>query len=73
MNSESLDIKDVPEFIDIDFRNLFFFPSQVPQMILNDWIKKSNGANCNILVTQPRRISAIALAKRVAKERGERV
>lgn len=47
--------------------------TQVPQMIIDDWIRKGNGANCNILVTQPRRISAISLAKRVAKERREKI
>ena len=31
------------------------------------------GATCNIVVTQPRRISAISIAERVAAERGESV
>ena len=31
------------------------------------------GAGCNIIVTQPRRISTISIAERVAAERGERV
>ena len=31
------------------------------------------GATCNIVVTQPRRISAISIAERVAAERGEMV
>jgi ATP-dependent RNA helicase DHX36 len=31
------------------------------------------GANANMIVTQPRRISAIGVAERVADERGERV
>nr|XP_045581846.1 ATP-dependent RNA helicase DHX30-like [Procambarus clarkii] len=47
--------------------------TQVPQMILDQWIKEDRGCECNILITQPRRISAISLAKRVAKERGEKV
>ena len=29
------------------------------------------GSGCNIVVTQPRRISAISIAERVASERGE--
>ena len=29
------------------------------------------GATCNVIVTQPRRISAISIAERVAAERGE--
>merc|ERR1711871_1786632 len=44
--------------------------TQVPQFIL-DSIK--TGAPCNILVSQPRRISAMGLAERVAAERGESV
>ena len=31
------------------------------------------GATCNVVVTQPRRISAISVAERVASERGERL
>ena len=44
--------------------------TQVPQFIL-DSVK--TGAPCNILVSQPRRISAMGLAERVAAERGESV
>uniref|UniRef100_A0A0P4W1J7 RNA helicase n=1 Tax=Scylla olivacea TaxID=85551 RepID=A0A0P4W1J7_SCYOL len=47
--------------------------TQVPQMILDQWVQEGRGADCNILVTQPRRISAISLAKRVAGERGEAI
>ncbi|GIY91686.1 ATP-dependent RNA helicase DHX30 [Caerostris extrusa] len=45
--------------------------TQVPQYILDHYIEKNKGANCNIVVTQPRRISAISIAERVANERGE--
>ncbi|KAI8824273.1 P-loop containing nucleoside triphosphate hydrolase protein [Fimicolochytrium jonesii] len=45
--------------------------TQVPQFILDDFITKRRGAECNILVTQPRRISAIGVAERVAAERAE--
>ena len=31
------------------------------------------GADCNIIVTQPRRISAVSVADRVANERAEEV
>jgi ATP-dependent RNA helicase TDRD9 len=41
--------------------------SQVPQYILEDAYRKK--AHCNILVTQPRRMSAKLLAERVALER----
>ncbi|CAL4179424.1 unnamed protein product [Meganyctiphanes norvegica] len=47
--------------------------TQMPQFILDSWIKEFRGSECNIVVTQPRRISAIALAKRIAKERHERI
>ncbi|GAX74060.1 hypothetical protein CEUSTIGMA_g1510.t1 [Chlamydomonas eustigma] len=47
--------------------------TQVPQYILEDAIEQGQGASCSILVTQPRRISALGLAARVAAERGEEV
>ena len=45
--------------------------TQVPQYILEDRIAKGSGSVTNILVTQPRRISALSVASRVAEERGE--
>jgi small subunit ribosomal protein S24e len=47
--------------------------TQLPQLILDEWIDKGKGAQCNIVCTQPRRIAAISIADRVAKERGETV
>ena len=47
--------------------------TQVPQYILEDCIQHENGHMTNILVTQPRRISAVSVAKRVAEERGEKI
>ena len=43
--------------------------TQVPQFILDS----AEGASCKIAITQPRRISATSLARRVASERCERV
>ncbi|KAK4052988.1 hypothetical protein OIO90_004112 [Microbotryomycetes sp. JL221] len=45
--------------------------TQIPQLILDDAIMAGKGAECNIVCTQPRRIAAISVAERVAKERGE--
>ncbi|XP_072919383.1 ATP-dependent RNA helicase A isoform X1 [Hemitrygon akajei] len=45
--------------------------TQVPQYILDDYIRKGRGSECNIVVTQPRRISAVSVAERVGCERGE--
>eukprot|EP00057_Strongylocentrotus_purpuratus_P019896 XP_011674370.1 PREDICTED: ATP-dependent RNA helicase A-like protein [Strongylocentrotus purpuratus] len=45
--------------------------TQVPQFILDSYIRAGKGAECNIAVTQPRRISAISIAERVAYERTE--
>lgn len=42
--------------------------TQVPQIILDDCIVRRT--RCNIIVTQPRRISAISVSKQVNKERG---
>lgn len=36
-------------------------------------IESGNGGSCNIICTQPRRISAISLAERVANERADKV
>ena len=46
--------------------------TQVPQFILESEIAAGRGGQTNIIVTQPRRISAIGLAERVAAERCER-
>lgn len=43
--------------------------TQVPQLLLDDMVMNGAGAKCSILVTQPRRLSAIGVAERVAKER----
>lgn len=45
--------------------------TQVPQILLDDFILRQQGSRCNIVCTQPRRIAAISVAQRVAKERGE--
>lgn len=45
--------------------------TQVPQYILDYYIHHHRGAYCNIVVTQPRRISAVSIAERVAEERCE--
>ncbi|KAM9283200.1 ATP-dependent RNA helicase A isoform 1-T1 [Morus bassanus] len=45
--------------------------TQVPQYILDEYIKTNRAAECNIVVTQPRRISAVSVAERVSYERGE--
>ncbi|CAH8569517.1 unnamed protein product [Dicrocoelium dendriticum] len=45
--------------------------TQIPQFILDSFLEAGKGAECAVLVTQPRRISAISLAERVAFERGE--
>ncbi|EZA54348.1 Dosage compensation regulator [Ooceraea biroi] len=45
--------------------------TQVCQFILDDYIASGQGAYCSIVVTQPRRISAVSVADRVAVERCE--
>lgn len=47
--------------------------TQLPQFILDDWSARGKGGECNIVCTQPRRISAIGVAERVAEERLEKV
>jgi len=41
----------------------------VPQFILDSMITDSNGSRASIVITQPRRLSAIGVAARVATER----
>ncbi|NXE95347.1 DHX36 helicase, partial [Menura novaehollandiae] len=45
--------------------------TQVTQFILDDHIERGRGSTCRIVCTQPRRISAISVAERVAAERAE--
>lgn len=45
--------------------------TQVCQFILDDYISSGQGAYCSIAITQPRRISAVSVADRVAAERCE--
>lgn len=45
--------------------------TQLPQYILESEIESGRGAFCSIICTQPRRISAMAVAERVSSERGE--
>ncbi|XP_052199353.1 DExH-box ATP-dependent RNA helicase DExH1 isoform X2 [Diospyros lotus] len=45
--------------------------TQLPQFILEEEISSLRGGNCNIMCTQPRRISAISVAARISSERGE--
>ncbi|XP_073070244.1 putative ATP-dependent RNA helicase DHX57 isoform X2 [Manis javanica] len=47
--------------------------TQIPQFILDDSLTGPPEKVANIICTQPRRISAISVAERVAKERVERV
>ena len=47
--------------------------TQIPQFILEDQMARGKGGHCSVVCTQPRRISAIGVAERVAAERGERV
>ncbi|XP_062166385.1 DExH-box ATP-dependent RNA helicase DExH1 isoform X1 [Alnus glutinosa] len=45
--------------------------TQLPLFILEDEISSLRGADCCIMCTQPRRISAISVAARIASEKGE--
>ncbi|KAL7419306.1 hypothetical protein Q5752_006143 [Cryptotrichosporon argae] len=47
--------------------------TQVPQLIFDDWTNRGDGAKCNIVCTQPRRLAAMSVAERVADERGEQL
>lgn len=47
--------------------------TQIPQFILEDYINSGQGSYCNVAVTQPRRISAVSVAERIAVERNEQI
>nr|XP_022918693.1 putative ATP-dependent RNA helicase DHX57 [Onthophagus taurus] len=50
--------------------------TQVPQFLLDDWLgnfSKTKSGHREIICTQPRRISAIGVAERVAEERLEKI
>ncbi|KAI9120122.1 hypothetical protein K1719_008770 [Acacia pycnantha] len=47
--------------------------TQIPQFILESEIDSVRGALCNVICTQPRRISAMSVSERVASERGEKL
>ena len=47
--------------------------TQVPQLVLDALIDALQGADASMVVTQPRRISAISVAERIAQERCERI
>ncbi|CAL8147757.1 unnamed protein product [Orchesella dallaii] len=47
--------------------------TQCCQLILDEMIQSGNGSLCNIVCTQPRRISAVTVAERVAEERDEQI
>ncbi|XP_069778183.1 ATP-dependent RNA helicase DHX30 isoform X2 [Narcine bancroftii] len=44
--------------------------TRIPQFILEKFITDNRGAQCNILITQPRRISAVSVGQRVGYEIG---
>ncbi|KAL8868782.1 MAG: hypothetical protein Q9174_004757 [Haloplaca sp. 1 TL-2023] len=47
--------------------------TQVPQIVLDEAIVKGHGTDCNVICTQPRRIAATSVARRVADERSQRL
>ncbi|KAK0150638.1 putative ATP-dependent RNA helicase DHX30 [Merluccius polli] len=44
--------------------------TRIPRFLLEGRVRGGEGATCNVLVTQPRRISAVSVAQRVAQEMG---
>ncbi|XP_017540855.1 ATP-dependent RNA helicase DHX30 [Pygocentrus nattereri] len=44
--------------------------TRIPRFLLEGRVRGGAGAHCNILVTQPRRISAVSVAQRVSQEIG---
>lgn len=47
--------------------------TQLPQLVLDEAISQGRGGQVEMICTQPRRISAMSVAERVASERAEKV
>ena len=47
--------------------------TQVPQILLEAATRMDRGGQCNVICTQPRRIAATSVARRVADERNEKL
>ncbi len=47
--------------------------TQIPQFLIDHYIKNGQGGEIHMICTQPRRLSAVAVAERVASERDETV
>ncbi|XP_039287143.1 ATP-dependent DNA/RNA helicase DHX36 [Nilaparvata lugens] len=73
MQEEILDVVDKNQVIVISGETGCGKTTQVAQFILDDQIERGNGSKCRIICTQPRRISAISVAERVADERAEKI
>ncbi|KAM3186116.1 hypothetical protein ACTXT7_004995 [Hymenolepis weldensis] len=68
---EFLDLVDNNQVVVISGETGSGKTTQLPQYLLEHAILRDNGSCTRIIVTQPRRISAISVAERVASERGE--
>ncbi|XP_037705813.1 ATP-dependent RNA helicase DHX30 isoform X1 [Choloepus didactylus] len=44
--------------------------TRIPQLLLERYVVEGRGAHCNVIITQPRRISAVSVAQRVSHELG---
>lgn len=71
VRAELLDLTDQNEVVVIVSDTGSGKTTQVPQVLLDHAIEAGRGAFCNIICTQPRRLSATSIAHRVAFERGE--
>ncbi|KAG8903624.1 hypothetical protein FRB99_002929 [Tulasnella sp. 403] len=47
--------------------------TEIPQIVLDNWIGRQVGSGCNIMCSQPNRRTATTSAYQVAEERGERL
>ena len=71
MQTELLDLIATNQVVVISGETGCGKTTQVPQFILDEALMKGKGSTTKIVCTQPRRISAISVAERVATERGE--
>lgn len=73
MKDEILDLINNNQIVVISGETGCGKTTQVAQFILDDYIANKKGSACRIICTQPRRISAVSVAERVAEERAEKI
>ncbi|OAE22268.1 hypothetical protein AXG93_3491s1080 [Marchantia polymorpha subsp. ruderalis] len=71
VNMNNLDCENLDQVVVVSGETGCGKTTQLPQFLLEQEVEAGRGSKCNIICTQPRRISAMSVAARVAAERGD--